>query len=89
MTTNNTYNGWTNYATWRMNLEMFDGAIASDFDYNPESEYALLELCEELEYHVDVVLSEEEGSDLVHDFAKAFVSDVNWAEIARSLIEAE
>ena len=20
-----TYNGWTNYATWRVNLEMFDG----------------------------------------------------------------
>ena len=19
------YNGWTNYATWRVNLEMFDG----------------------------------------------------------------
>ena len=21
-----TYNGWTNYATWRVNLEMFDGS---------------------------------------------------------------
>ena len=21
----NKYNGWTNYATWRINLEMFDG----------------------------------------------------------------
>jgi hypothetical protein len=20
-----TYNGWTNYATWRVNLEIFDG----------------------------------------------------------------
>ena len=27
------YNGWTNYATWRVNLEMFDGADhASDND---------------------------------------------------------
>ena len=25
MTNENTYNGWTNYATWRVNLEMFDG----------------------------------------------------------------
>ena len=24
-TTDNTYNGWTNYATWRVNLELFDG----------------------------------------------------------------
>ena len=22
--TKETYNGWTNYATWRVNLEMFD-----------------------------------------------------------------
>ena len=21
-----TYNGWTNYATWRVNLELFDGS---------------------------------------------------------------
>ena len=25
MTKENTYNGWTNYATWRVNLECFDG----------------------------------------------------------------
>jgi hypothetical protein len=89
MTTNNTYNGWTNYATWRINLEMFDGATASDFGYNSQSEYALLELCEELEQYVDSILVDDAASDLVYGYAKAFVSDVNWAEIARSLIEAE
>jgi len=26
------YNGWTNYATWRVNLEMFDGATDELFD---------------------------------------------------------
>jgi hypothetical protein len=25
------YNGWTNYATWRVNLEMFDGANWNDY----------------------------------------------------------
>jgi hypothetical protein len=25
-----TYNGWTNYATWRINLEMFDGCNLTD-----------------------------------------------------------
>jgi len=25
MTNANEYNGWTNYATWRVNLEIFDG----------------------------------------------------------------
>ena len=28
--TDRTYNGWTNYATWRVNLEMFDGWDPTD-----------------------------------------------------------
>ena len=31
MTTNTTYNGWTNYATWRVNLEIFDGFDPYDY----------------------------------------------------------
>ena len=27
-----TYNGWTNYATWRVNLEIFDGWDVNDLD---------------------------------------------------------
>lgn len=26
------YNGWTNYATWRVNLEMFDGMQIDPLD---------------------------------------------------------
>ena len=29
--TDKTYNGWTNYATWRVNLEIFDGASCNDY----------------------------------------------------------
>ena len=25
------YNGWTNYATWRVDLEVFDGVNPNDF----------------------------------------------------------
>ena len=28
--TDKTYNGWTNYATWRVNLEVFDGGDWKD-----------------------------------------------------------
>ena len=28
--TDTTYNGWTNYATWRVNLEIFDGMSPRD-----------------------------------------------------------
>jgi hypothetical protein len=27
------YNGWTNYATWRVNLEIFDGIDLMDYGW--------------------------------------------------------
>jgi hypothetical protein len=76
------YNGWTNYATWRVNLEIFDGLDLVDFfDDKPELSTAT-EWCEE---HVQNHL-EEQGSGLVLDYALAFISDVNWREIAQHLI---
>lgn len=76
------YNGWTNYATWRVNLEIFDGLdLADDFPDKPSLSDAA-EWCEE---HVQNHL-EECGKGLVLDYALAFISDVNWREIAQHLI---
>jgi len=33
-----TYNGWSNYATWRINLEVFDGMDAQEFHGVDDSE---------------------------------------------------
>jgi len=78
---NEKYNGWTNYATWRVNLEMFDGGdFASDNDLDA---YDLGDSLREMAYDT---LSES-GSGLVLDYALAFLSDVNWPEIARGMIE--
>lgn len=63
------YNGWTNYATWRVNLEMFDG---TDLTYTPES---AKEFVEEIIYSTT-----QDG--VARDYAIAFLSDVNWYEIA-------
>ena len=65
----NKYNGWTNYATWRVNLELFDG---SEGTWCAES---CREFAEEL-----IMDSTEEG--IARDYALAFLSDVNWHEIA-------
>jgi len=65
-----TYNGWTNYATWRVNLEMFDG---SEQYWTPES---AREFVEEI-----IIDSTPEG--VARDYALAFISDVNWYEIAQ------
>jgi hypothetical protein len=73
---NNTYNGWTNYATWRVNLEMFDG---SDQFWSADS---AREYVEEM-----IIDSTPEG--VARDYALAFLSDVNWYEIAEHYQETE
>ena len=78
MNTTEKYNGWTNYATWRVNLEIFDG-LYSDM----EGEKATAESCKE--YAEDVV--SESGDGLSLDYAMAFLADVNWREIADHLNE--
>ena len=64
-----TYNGWTNYATWRVNLEMFDG---SDQFWSADS---ARDFVEEI-----IIDSTPEG--VARDYALAFIADVNWHEIA-------
>ena len=74
------HNGWTNYATWRVNVEIIDGI---EIDTIICAEY-IKELVE------DVVFSQYElgnGSHLVEDYARAFVSEVNFYEIAQHINE--
>lgn len=83
------YNGWTNYATWRVNLELFDCMSAYDFNYNPEqydnAYESAYDMQDELkQYATDMI--ENEGSGIAVDYALAFLEDVNFREIALALI---
>ncbi len=71
----NKYNGWTNYATWRVNLELF-----SDMDYKDYfDEFPNVEM---LEDYVENVVFEHTGSmGLMEDYARAFIREVNFFEI--------
>ena len=74
------HNGWTNYATWRINLEVIDG-----IEFEVKTCAATIQ-----EIVEDVVFSQHElggGSRLVYDYARAFVSEVNFYEIAQSINE--
>lgn len=74
------YNGWTNYATWRINLEVIDGL---------EIETAM-SVCEIKEIVEDVVFNNFDTCNtprLVEDYARAFISEVNFYEIAQSINE--
>lgn len=80
--TDTTYNGWTNYATWRVNLEMFDGQPVDWVDADADA-YDLGQSLRELatEY------MEEEAKGLALDYALAFLDEVNWREIAARMLD--
>ena len=83
-----TYNGWTNYATWRVNLEMFDCFDASDYldvDSDDMGAYALSKFLKE--FADDTVSDYGNVKGLAVAYARAFLSDVNWHEIAENLLE--
>jgi hypothetical protein len=74
------YNGWTNYATWRVHLEIL-GDI--QFDEHVSADY----LKEIVEYCVFSNYEIYSGSHLVEDYARSFVSSVNYDEIAKYINE--
>ena len=92
-----TYNGWTNYATWRINLEVFDGLELEDFggqdkNFDPELiclhtlAEALQERAEEIIF-LDSNIGGKSPSSLLEDYARAFLQDVNYYEIAEHLVQ--
>lgn len=84
------YNGWTNYPTWRANLEIFDGMELGDFwGFHNEkaSEIDVYELADVLKDYADEMLTINGESGLAVDYARAFLLDVSWLEIAKSMIE--
>jgi len=83
--TDKTYNGWTNYETWRVNLEIFDGFDPSDYysAFDPSDAY---ELGQSLKQYAIEILESEGTKGLTFDYAMAFLDAVNWIEIAKHLI---
>ena len=89
--TDNTYNGWTNYATWRVNLEIFDswgfGDVWGYEDQDPSTADAY-ELGQILKDYAQQLIDEQAPADgIANHYANAFISDVNWDEIARFMID--
>ena len=70
----NTYNGWTNYATWRVHLEMFDGGEYEN--WKPEDFQIAAE-----EFIAD------RANGLALCYAMAFMDEVNWHQIAEAFQE--
>ena len=81
------YNGWTNYETWRVNLEIFDGFDPYD-NFSDDQDNMQDNLAEYLKDYVETIIYESGGGDgnLAVDYALAFLQDVNWHEIAKHMI---
>lgn len=87
---NETHNGWTNYPTWRINLEMIDDLDTdhwTDFiEDNRGSDMLTYNLGQEIRGYVEEKL-ENCNNELARDYALAFIADVNWREIADHVLD--
>lgn len=75
-----THNGWTNYATWRINLELFDGLTSEIFEFTDDLPAMLKDYAENI--------IEDHAKGIALDYALAFIADVNWREIADHVRES-
>ncbi len=82
----NKYNGWSNYPTWRINLEILGDIEWLEGDLEIMNE-------EMLEEYVENVVFENNGITghlgLMEDYAKAFLANVDYREILESILENE
>ncbi len=75
------HNGFANYATWRVKVDVF-----KDFDLDDWCLDMLdsVELAGWMRDHVREIIEEDAGEGFARHYAMAFLSDVNWHELAQT-----
>ena len=76
------YNGYTNYATWRVMLE-----VVEQMDISFAVEEDLRFDADMVKEHVEYAVfgDEDNKNTLMQDYAKAFLHEVNYTELAMHL----
>ena len=82
------YNGWTNYATWRVNLEIFDGMDIEDMGWHKLDLYDMAQMLRAFAEELVCPFKSAENS-LAESYALAFLSDVDWYDIAKHYVVKE
>jgi predicted RNA-binding protein Jag len=83
------YNGWTNYATWRVNLELADEYLSMQIE-DVRAGYVdtfddIAQLADNIKDYVEnIVTDDDTTTSIAVDYAMAFLNDVNWYEIAEN-----
>lgn len=83
-----TYNGWTNWETWKVNLELLDGLDASDLNiehYTQDEYYEAGQVIEE--YVQELIALEYNDGGFISGVIQGFLSEVNWSELAKMFID--
>ena len=76
----NEYNGWTNYETWLVNLEM--GLTDDSHAFESRN---LDDLIVELKEYAENAI--ESDNTLATNFANTILSKVDWSDIAEAVLE--
>lgn len=79
-----TYNGWTNYNTWMINLQFFDG-----WDYNDFCSTTTDGIVEEMKQIVEDYFDTHTSSALAYEMALENLKDVDYYDIAEQFISTE
>ena len=83
-----TYNGWSNWETWKTNLEILDGSDAQDLGidhYTLEEAYEASSVVKE---YVEECINHEFTHDgFISGIVYDFINNVNWFELTRGILE--
>lgn len=71
-------NGWSNYATWKVNAE-----ILGDMDFS----HVTYDYLEEIVEHEVFGNYNDKNNRLMYEFAQAFISQVDFRELAEHINE--
>lgn len=80
------YNGWSNYATWRINLEFFNDCEGTDLASN----WKCISLKEQVEVAHNALLDfidENTSNIFVNGWVHAFIADIDFYEIVTHINE--
>jgi len=77
---------WTNYETWRVNLEMFDGFDPRDY-WSGSDRWESYDLRDFLKGYAEELIESSSSEGLARDYALAFLSDVDWRQIASRMLD--
>lgn len=93
------YNGWTNYETWKANLEIFDNEEPEAYDdeilecYNGKKwdknklESVIENYADYLESLCEDALYDSRQNAIITSLIRDFINEVNFIEIAENIID--